>query len=109
MYQTLYSWTNWGPERGGGLLNLECTELGLGAEVPDPFLCNPAAKESWQSGLSSALVELVGVAVFKKSIKEVRVVPTCSASFVVRLFFSLESSLGQLFPYSSQLRKQTLA
>lgn len=60
MCQILYSWTDWGPERGRGLFNSECTEQGMGARVPDSFLCPLAARESWQSGLSPALVELVG-------------------------------------------------
>lgn len=56
--------------------------------------------------LALCFYRIVGVAVLKKSLKEVKLVPTCSASFVAWLFFSLESSFGQLFSFSSQLRKQ---
>ena len=76
MCQTLCTGIDWGPEKERGLCTSECTELGLGPRFPDSLLCSLAAKGSWLSGSSSALVELVGVAVLKKSLKEVRLVPT---------------------------------
>lgn len=57
MCQTLYSWTDCSPEWGRAH-NSESTGLELGAGVPDSFLGSLATKESWQSGLSSALTEL---------------------------------------------------
>lgn len=50
-------------QRGEGAHSTQFTELGLEARVPDSFPYPLAAKERWQSGLSSAHMEFMVVVI----------------------------------------------
>lgn len=68
MCQTLHSWTDCSPEWGRAH-DSESTGLELGAGVPDSFLGSVATK-SWQSGLSSALIELWELPTLRNPLKK---------------------------------------
>lgn len=93
-----------GPREDEDLDQLRLLSARLGARVPDSFCCPLVTMETWNLASRLLLLNLWELSSLRNPIKGMRLLPICSVSFFVWVFFTLGSSSGQLFPYSSQLR-----
>lgn len=97
MFQTLYSWTNWGPERTRTLDQLRLHGARLGARVPDSVCCPLVTMETWDLASRPLLLNLWELSSLRNPIKGMRLLPICSVSFFCLAFLHSGKLLWSAF------------